>query len=50
MKRLSKRLALATPMPALLITLTLTPLFWPSIESRVESARITAQVLLERRI
>lgn len=47
MKKLSKRLALATFIPALLITLTLAPLFWSSIESRVESARITAQALLE---
>ncbi|WP_018403149.1 sensor domain-containing diguanylate cyclase [Marinobacter gelidimuriae] len=47
MKRLSIRLALATLIPALLITSTLVPLFWSNIESRVESARITARALLE---
>jgi two-component system cell cycle response regulator len=32
MKRLSKRLALATLIPELLITSTLVPLFWSNIE------------------
>ena len=47
MKRLSKRLALATLIPALLITSTLALVFWSNIENRVEAARITAQTLLE---
>jgi len=46
-KRLSKRLALATLIPALLITSTLALVFWSNIENRVEAARITAQTLLE---
>ena len=47
MKTLSIRLALATLIPALLITSTLAPIFWSNIESRVESTRIMAQALLD---